>query len=92
MIFKDKNVFQIIIDSLVIPGDKANHFFYGAVIFTLANFVYLGSLAGLLLALFFAIGKEMYDAVTHKPDYKDILWTMFGAGVACFAAYTGFHW
>jgi hypothetical protein len=92
MIFKDKNLFQIFIDLFVIPADKANHFFYGAVLFTFSNFVYLGSLAGLLVALFFAIGKELYDQLYGKFDVNDILWTMFGAGVACFAAYTGFYW
>jgi hypothetical protein len=91
-IFKDKNLFQIIIDLFVIPADKANHFFYGAVIFTLANYVYLSSQAGLLLALFFAVGKELYDILDSKFDVRDVLWTMFGAGVACLSALTGFYW
>jgi hypothetical protein len=89
--FGDKNLFQIIIDALSIPGDKANHFVYGAIIFLIGN-VILTSQNGLLLALFFALGKEMYDAVTHKPEWKDVLWTMLGAGVACLSAYTGFIW
>jgi len=42
--------------------------------------------------LFFALGKEMYDALDHKPEWKDVLWTMLGAGVACLSALTGFYW
>lgn len=91
MLFKDKNLFQIVIDLLIIPADKANHFTYGAIIFLIGN-VTLSSQNGLLLALFFALGKEMYDAATHKPEWKDVLWTMIGAGVACLSAYTGFTW
>ena len=77
---------------LVIPADKANHFIYGSLIFLVGNFVYLSSQAGLLLTLFFALGKEMYDSLDHKPDWKDVLWTMLGAGVACLSALTGFYW
>jgi hypothetical protein len=77
---------------LVIPSDKANHFIYGSLIFLVGNFVYLSSQAGLLLTLFFALGKEMYDSLDHKPDWKDVLWTMLGAGVACLSALTGFYW
>ena len=91
-IFEGKNLFQRIIDFLVIPGDKANHFIYGALLFTIFNFVYLSSQSGLLVALFFAIGKEMYDALDSKPDWKDVVWTMVGAGIACLAAMTGFYW
>lgn len=91
-IFKDKDLFQRVIDAIVIPRDKANHFIYGALLFTIFNFIYLGSQAALLVALFFACGKEMYDSLSGKPDIKDIVWTMLGAGVACLAAMTGFYW
>ena len=91
-LFEGKNLFQRVIDFIVIPSDKANHFVYGVLLFTIFNFVYLSSQAGLLVVLFFAIGKEMYDAVATKPDWRDILWTMFGAGVACLSALTGFYW
>lgn len=77
---------------LIIPQDKANHFIYGSVIFLIGNFVYLSSQHGLLLTLFFALGKEMYDSLDHKPDWKDVLWTMLGAVVACLSALTGFYW
>lgn len=90
-IFEGKNLFQRVIEFLVIPGDKANHFVYGAVIFLIGNYT-LSSQNGLLLALFFAIGKEMYDALDGKPDWKDVVWTMIGAGVACLSALTGFTW
>lgn len=92
MIFKDKNLFQIIIDLFVIPADKANHFFYGAVIFVAANYVYLNSQSALLLALFFAVGKELYDILDSKFDVRDILWTMLGATVPFLAAATGLYW
>jgi hypothetical protein len=91
MIFEGKNLFQRVVERLVIPADKANHFLYGSIIFLLGNAT-LGSQHGMLLALFFALGKEMYDAVDHKPEVKDVLWTMIGAGVACLSAYTGFNW
>jgi len=90
-IFEGKNLFQRVIELLVIPSDKANHFLYGSIIFLIGNYT-LSSQNGLLLALFFAIGKEMYDAVTHKPEWKDVVWTMIGAGVACLSAVTGFTW
>lgn len=87
-IFGSVDAFARVIKLMLIPQDKANHFIYGAVIFTLGN-AWLGTENGILLALFFAIGKEMYDALDHKPDWKDVLWTMIGAGVACLAAWTG---
>jgi len=86
------NKLKRLIEFFVIPGDKANHFIYGSIIFLIGNYVYLSSQTGLLLTLFFALGKEMYDAVTHKPEWKDVLWTMLGAGVACLSALTGFYW
>ena len=90
-IFEGKYLFQIIIDALVVPADKANHFIYGAIIFLIGNYT-LGSQNGLLLALFFAIGKEMYDALDHKPDWKDVAWTMIGAGITFLSALTGSTW
>lgn len=91
MALVDKSLFKRAIERLVIPGDKANHFVYGAVIFLIGNYT-LTSLNGMLLALFFALGKEMYDALDSKPDWKDVVWTMIGAGVACLSALTGFFW
>ena len=89
-IFGNENLFARVIKAMVIPQDKANHFVYGAVIFMLGN-AWLGSQNGVLLALFFALGKEMYDALDHKPDWKDVLWTMLGAGVCCLSAWSGFY-
>jgi uncharacterized protein YfiM (DUF2279 family) len=86
------NKLKKLIGFLLIPQDKANHFMYGSIIFLIGNYVYLSSQSGLLLALFFALGKEMYDSLTHKPEWKDVLWTMLGAGVACLSALTGFYW
>jgi hypothetical protein len=90
-IFEGKNLFQRVIEFLVIPGDKANHFLYGSIIFLIGNYT-LGSQNGILLSLFFALGKEMYDSVDGKPEWKDVVWTMLGAGVACLSALTGFNW
>lgn len=61
-----------------IPGDRANHFGYGAV---LASLGALHSVAiGAVLCASFAIGKEVYDRVSKRgtPDLMDALWTIAG--------------
>lgn len=74
----------------VVPQDKANHFLYGAVIFSavyvVAFFAALPALpiaAGAVVGI--GVGKEIYDRrnkETHTPDIKDALATVAG-GVVC---------
>lgn len=73
----------------VIPQDKANHFVYGAVIFTVAYVLFtIAGLPALPIAagavVGFAVGKEVYDKMhkeNHTPDIKDALATMAGGFV-----------
>lgn len=61
-----------------IPGDRANHFAYGAMLAGLGS---LHSVAiGAALCAAFAIGKELYDRVSKRgtPDLMDALWTVAG--------------
>lgn len=70
----------------VLDQDKANHAFYGAYIYlagALAS-VHAGTpelLTGLLTVSVVAIGKEIYDKVSHKgtSDAWDAFYTVLGA-------------
>ena len=59
----------------MLPLDKANHFVYGTILFTLGSIfsVWLG----LTLAVLFGVGKEVYDRVTGRgtPDRMDAIVT-----------------
>jgi len=63
----------------LIPIDKANHFIYGSIIYTLSNLI-LTPLLSLIIVLILGGLKELYDYYTKTgtPDYKDFLWTVFG--------------
>ena len=63
----------------IIPLDKANHALYGAVIASVGTLL-AGPLVGIVLCLFAAIGKELYDRAhkTGKADLVDALSTLAG--------------
>ena len=63
----------------LIPGDKANHFIYGIVIYFIVNLV-LGMISAVSLGVAAAIGKEFYDDYhpNHTADWKDAAYTMAG--------------
>lgn len=63
----------------IIPGDKANHFIYGIVIYFIVN-LFLGIFAAVALGAAAAIGKEIYDDnhANHTSDWKDAVYTMGG--------------
>jgi hypothetical protein len=66
----------------LIPIDKANHFVYGVIIYTLFNLVF-HPLISLIFLMVISIGKEVYDYLsdTGTPDYKDALWTLMGGNI-----------
>jgi uncharacterized protein YfiM (DUF2279 family) len=72
-----------LLNKLLIPQDKANHFVYGATISALAIRASGSRNAGLVAAAVFAIGKELYDWITGKgsPDWHDAAWTILGGVV-----------
>lgn len=70
--------------------DKVLHLFVGAwicAIFTIVSILQEGSLfwwqtilmsvAGTLAALFLSVIKEIF--LDDKPDWKDVLWTLYGS-------------
>jgi hypothetical protein len=63
----------------LIPIDKANHFIYGSIIYTLGNVLFT-PLLSIIIVLIIGALKELYDyhTKTGTPDYKDFLWTVFG--------------
>lgn len=68
----------------LVDQDKANHFFYGAIVFWLVANV-LGAFsqpwakqAAFLAAIFVALMRE-YVWGTGSPDPLDIMWTVAGA-------------
>jgi hypothetical protein len=68
----------------MIPQDKANHFFYGAIIYFAVNLV-LGAYIALTIVVLSGILKEVYDKVskTGTPDVLDAVATIAG-GLVCF--------
>jgi len=69
-----------------LPQDKANHALYGVAIFVVTHF-FFGVVAGLLVGLVAAIGKEVYDKVSGKgnPELLDALATFAGVMLGAFA-------
>ena len=64
----------------LIPQDKANHFIYGLLIFTLISTL-LNVMFGLGVCIVAAFAKELYDLqhkTIHTPDIYDALWTIAG--------------
>ena len=70
----------------LIPSDKANHFIYGLMIFTLCSIPF-GWIVGIISCSIFGIGKEIYDEYNpnHTPDVMDAIYTIAGGvvGLAC---------
>lgn len=66
-----------------LPADKANHFFYGAVLFVPVAFVF-GPLWAMAVVTVAAVGKELYDAQGFgTPEFADAAATI-GGGAVCF--------
>lgn len=63
----------------VIDEDKANHFIYGCVIYSLSC-IFLPVLYSLIIVALIGGLKELYDKYTPgaTPDIMDWVWTMFG--------------
>ena len=63
----------------VIPEDKANHFIYGCVIYTLSCLLFTIPFSLLIVAIIAAL-KEWHDKYIpgSKPDIMDWIWTMLG--------------
>jgi hypothetical protein len=64
----------------IIPGDKANHFIYGLIIFAVCNLV-LGALFSSIICIIVAGSKEVYDNYhpNHEASWLDVLWTLLGS-------------
>ena len=63
----------------VIPEDKANHFIYGCVIYTLSCLLFTIPFSLLIVAIIAAL-KEWHDKYVpgSTPDIMDWVWTMLG--------------
>jgi VanZ family protein len=63
----------------VIPEDKANHFIYGCVIYTLSCLLFTIPFSLLIVAVIAAL-KEWHDKYVpgSTPDIMDWIWTMLG--------------
>lgn len=63
----------------VIPEDKANHFIYGCLIYSLSSLIFTIPYSLLIVAVIVAL-KELYDKYTPGsiPDIMDWVWTMLG--------------
>jgi len=66
-----------------IPCDKANHFIYGLLIFSL-SYPVVGALIAGIISTVVAGAKEVYDYRTpgHESSWLDIVWTLAGSSVA----------
>ena len=68
-------------DMPTIPYDKALHYVYGSVLFSLCYHL-VGCANALLAVCMIAAGKEIYDYLhrdSHTPDFWDFVATMAGA-------------
>ena len=65
---------------ILIAQDKANHFFYGFLIFIFFN-VFLSDLISLSIIVFIALAKEIYDKISKKgtPEILDFIFTILPA-------------
>jgi len=63
----------------VIPEDKANHFIYGCLIYSLSSLIFTIPYSLLIVAVIAAL-KELYDKYVpgSTPDIMDWVWTMLG--------------
>lgn len=64
-----------------LPADKANHAVYGAALASLGGLHSV--LAGALLCVLFAVGKEAYDRITKRgnPEPLDAFATLAGGAL-----------
>lgn len=72
----------------LIPGDKANHFIYGLMIFAIC-YLLLGALFSGIICVIVASGKEVYDSYhpDHEASWLDIVWTLLGSLTAAILIY-----
>jgi hypothetical protein len=65
---------------ILIPQDKANHFVYGFLIFAFFT-LFFTELTCLLIVVFIAAGKEIYDKLSKKgtPEILDFVFTVIPA-------------
>ena len=65
---------------IIIPQDKANHFFYGFLIFIFFN-IFLSDLISLSIIVFIALAKEVYDKISKKgtPEILDFVFSILPA-------------
>ena len=73
----------------LIPQDKANHFIYGLLIFTMISTI-LNVVFGLGVCIVAAFTKELYDLQhkqTHTPDIYDFIWTVAGGIVGLIVSF-----
>lgn len=68
------------LEKLLVPQDKANHFIYGAAMCALVIQATGKRNAGLVAAVVVAIAKELVDWISGKgtPDWRDAAWTCLG--------------
>jgi len=69
-----------LINSFLIPVDKANHFIVGTVAYVLFSIIFSPIIAIILVTLI-GLGKEVYDhkSKTGNADPIDLLFTVLGA-------------
>jgi VanZ family protein len=67
----------------LIPGDKANHYIYGLLIFALC-YIVVGALISSIISIIVAGSKEVYDHYNpgHAASWADIIWTLLGSATA----------
>jgi len=66
----------------ILDQDKANHFIYGNIIFTLVFLLNSSMVSAFVSVIVVAFAKELYDTINqeeHTPDLMDALFTILGA-------------
>ncbi len=74
-------VINSIMEKILIPLDKANHFIYGFLLFFISN-LFLNEIYSFSIVLIIALLKEIvHDKLLGRgtPDYKDVLFTIIPA-------------
>ena len=78
----------------LIAQDKANHFIYGLLTFTVTQAAF-GILIAAVVTALVAAAKEGYDFLhkdVHTPDFMDFLATVLGGALGLFNYLMGSHW
>lgn len=66
------------LDKLLIPGDYANHFIYGTIIFIVSLF-FMSGVMSLIPVGILAVAKAYYDNNKHGDwDAADLIFTIMG--------------